>query len=241
MIKYIIAPYLNWLRSSPANLLARGLRHGISYTELEFYYVSRISNEFDEDELRLLDELEKGLKQILKSRWPGAVHISYDFYKTWDNLENGFPHTHGTSIFIPEHMLKNKSITLKTMVHEFVHVYQRTNPVKTHNLLSHWGYTPVCHVAQFRKNNYLLRANPDLNDLIYMDKEGNIEFMKFTSCTPSSILDVTNVKIGGEHSTVRDSIHEHPFEYMAYTLSEILMGDTDDSDDYIRTWLTSKN
>lgn len=239
----LIASYLCRLNLSPSNLIARGFHPTTSLSELESYYVTRITQTFSDIEMKNLKKLDNRLKSLIATKWPFAAHITYDYYKTLDNLENGFPHTHGSSIFLPQRMLSNNSLTLKTMVHEFIHVFQREYPIKTHELLTHWGYEPICYMSQYL-NVRRIRLNPDVNNLIYKDSNNNIEFMEYNNAEPTSLTDVYNVRIQNATYNKKEirrerpsSRHEHPFEYMAYTLSEILVGEKEIPDDFLRQWL----
>jgi hypothetical protein len=54
----------------------------------------------------------------------------------------------------------------------------------------------------------MIRANPDLDEFIYMDENGIEMVYKYRSITPNGINDIIPIK------------NEHPFELMAYEIAE---------------------
>jgi hypothetical protein len=55
------------------------------------------------------------------------------------------------------------------------------------------------------------RANPDMDDKLYMDKDNNIYYSQYNK-NPKSIMDV-------RYFPINESSYEHPFEKMAYEIS----------------------
>lgn len=114
--------------------------------------------------------------------------------------ENGFPHTHGDAIFIPEDMIYN--ISSLTLLHEKIHVFQRLYPCETHQLLLNiLGFS--FYVYDYGTNN--CRSNPDKNDIVYKDETGQIVSSMYTS--------------DAKHLTDIIDSRDHPYEIMAYLLS----------------------
>lgn len=125
-------------------------------------------------------------------------------------LEFGYPHTHGDTIFLPEgfieRMIKDAYSFRKTLIHEKVHVFQRMRPFETNKLiLDGWGF----RVAGFKEKVWegtAIRSNPDLNGLVYIDEQGGV---------------ISSAYASNGHEIV-DS-RDHPFEMMAYLIADLLM------------------
>lgn len=122
--------------------------------------------------------------------------------------EEGLPHTRTDIIFLSKYVLNNNELDLTNiLIHEKIHIYQRYNKELVENIIKNMGY----EITRKNKNIYLLRANPDLNDNIYYDKQNNIEMLGlYKNSTPNSISDIiiSNFSI------------EHPYEKMAYEIAE---------------------
>ena len=123
------------------------------------------------------------------------------------NYEDGMPHTRADLIFMPvEHIINSSDERLvKTLVHEKIHLLQRLFPDDE---------LVVSFMSNFRmidnKNSVkLFRNNPDLNEYIYENKQGQVMYYRYKSEYPNDINDIMDV----EH-------YEHPFEEMAYILSK---------------------
>jgi hypothetical protein len=63
-------------------------------------------------------------------------------------------------------------------------------------------------VSRKRETEPLIRANPDLDEFIYKDENEDEMINKYKSETPQGINDIIPSK------------NEHPFEVMAYEISE---------------------
>ena len=148
--------------------------------------------------------------------------------KTKDKvLEMGMPHTRGDVIFLSSYYLANNidnnDKLTKTMIHEIIHIYQRTHShdyiefLKVHD----WEVHPY--------NGNDKRLNPDLDEIVWKrpaqrgetaTKATRVEaggykiyIALFNSRNPKDLKDI-NIKKASE---------EHPYEYYAYKLSEELM------------------
>lgn len=127
--------------------------------------------------------------------------------KTTDqNVEMGMPHTRQHVIFLSGSFLNRKRSDKKlvrTLIHEFTHLYQRAFAERySAFLLSHeWTRVP------YNEND--LRINPDLEKQVW--KRGEQVFLaRFTSMNPKNLRDVQ----------LTQSRYEHPYEWYAYELSE---------------------
>jgi hypothetical protein len=104
---------------------------------------------------------------------------------------------------------------VKTLIHEKIHVYQRAYRPSILQTLYQNGYIPKMSRQQLAKNVKLIRANPDLDHLIYYhSKYGNM-YSYYNSELPRDVGDVSTS--GGE-----DTRYEHPFELMAYEVSSAI-------------------
>lgn len=122
------------------------------------------------------------------------------------SCEEGLPHTRQDIIFLSPNVLKRSVPEIASiLVHEKVHVYQRKFLQEFRDSLLANGYSIIGE----RREYPLARSNPDLDNLIYSDKDGNIMISLYKSDTPSSINDV-----------VASSHGEHPFEEIAYVIGD---------------------
>lgn len=202
--------------------IARGLSPNMDRNELIEYYSKRIIP-FTKSEQTLINNINMDLDRIIRSKWDSASKIKVRYVKTI-NLENNLPHTHGNVIFVPEKILKFEyKRLLKIIVHEFVHIFQRLEPIATSEIILKMGYTPVC--VRNKLTRYNIRLNPDVNNMIYRNCKGNIEIMVYNQSNPISLMDVHNVVIESNKMEIKDSnnLTEHPFEHMAYLFEDALM------------------
>lgn len=124
-----------------------------------------------------------------------------------NNYEEGFPHTRGNIIFLSETIINYSNIELiKTLIHESIHIYQRYNKEEIKKYLNENKFT----ISRLRDNVSLIRANPDLDEYIYKDKNGIEMIANYKSEFPTGISDITLPSLS----------NEHPYEYMAYTIAE---------------------
>jgi len=167
----------------------------------------------------------------------------YNIYK-FNGIENNFPHTHGNNILLPQSLFgdNGKYNNLFTIiVHEFIHVFQRNKPIETEILLNNLGYYAFTTRHDLAKT-FNIRLNPDLNNIIYQGKNKEINLMVYTSDRPSTLLDTIIISINDENKVYKEvyngtkkSYFEHPFEFMAYTLTDILIYNK--QDEIFEDWL----
>lgn len=128
---------------------------------------------------------------------------NWTFALVANTYEEGFPHTRGNIIFVSPVLLNmNHSELIKTLIHESIHIYQRYN--KIDDYLYKNGYS----ISRLRDKNSLIRANPDLDNYIYKNKEGKELIAYYKSEFPKSISDIVMME------------GEHPYEVMAYEYAE---------------------
>ena len=126
--------------------------------------------------------------------------------------ENGLPHTRSDVIILPQVALDNYSQhdLTKLILHEKIHIYQKMYPKEIENYIQHNNY------YKFKKRSEITdsRANPDLNEWVYNDSNNNT-FIAIYNSNPKNISDVTFYPNNNNNE-------EHPFEKMAYDMSETI-------------------
>jgi len=123
--------------------------------------------------------------------------------------EDGLPHTRENIIFLTTDLFASLDSLANTLLHEKVHVYQRMYP----ELVDQWLNDHRYASWKLIKDVPMTRANPDVNEWIYIDPVSKKPMMtKYSSANPSGISDVTT----------SNPAFEHPFEYMAYDIANRL-------------------
>ena len=122
--------------------------------------------------------------------------------------EEGYPHTRYNVIIIPLNLLKNESQLIDTLIHEKIHVYQKTYPEDIEKYLEDNGFSK--YKLRSDLNKYT-RSNPDMDQWIYKNNKDEIMMTEYMN-NPKSIMDVKTIPIN-------NSKYEHPFEYMAYNIT----------------------
>ena len=124
--------------------------------------------------------------------------------------EEGFPHTREDIIFLSPSVLNfDEKILTKTLIHESIHIYQRYNKSAIDEYMKKNGFEKI----RRREKNSLLRSNPDLDEFIYKDKNGNELIAYYNSEFPKGISDIRLNVIS----------EEHPYEKMAYEYADNYM------------------
>ena len=122
--------------------------------------------------------------------------------------ENGYPHTRFDIIFIDESIIHNHDF-VATLLHEKVHIYQRLYSREMEAWLAAEGYKRSAHRSSFP----LARANPDLDEWIYIDPYTKKEMVAlYNSQQPQSISD----------TQLSDHTFEHPYERLAYQIGGMI-------------------
>jgi hypothetical protein len=129
--------------------------------------------------------------------------------------ENGYPHTRGNVIFLSDAATlagNDDGELARTLLHEKVHVYQRLHRVAFAKGLHALGYRALPGVS--RRAIFRARANPDLDDAVYVAPDDSIMLALYRSDSPASISDVM-LTAAGEGA-------EHPNEAVAYRIAALL-------------------
>ena len=119
--------------------------------------------------------------------------------------ENGLPHTRENIILLPKEDINENSIKklTDTLIHEKVHIYQKTYSNDVGKYINEYNFK----IIKERDNNDNIRANPDLNNIIYKDNNNNTYKATYIN-NPKTIEDIT-------YSPINEQSYEHPYEKMA--------------------------
>jgi hypothetical protein len=121
--------------------------------------------------------------------------------------ESGLPHTRDQVILFPRYKLEqSERIFTRTLIHERIHIYQKRYPEDIQQYLKHNGYKRHKPISRS-----MTRANPDIDDWTYTDKEGNIMSAEYKK-DAKTLRDVV-------FTPKNTSEYEHPLEKMAVDLS----------------------
>lgn len=135
-----------------------------------------------------------------------------------------FPHTHADVICVPTTFFRDRGThktRIRTLIHEKLHVLQRLRPRLCHQTLLDMGYVrvgPRGHMPD-------ARSNPDLDAFIYRREGRCPTVMRLTGDTLSQTqgVCVQRQSISTTSDDETPDQYEHPFEKMAYTLSELIV------------------
>lgn len=172
--------------------LARASAAARDFTEAEKLRLKKLAN-FAAARLR-----SKSQPKIAALPWKFAVTRDMDY-------EDGIPHTRGNVIFLGDDALASADSALtKTLVHEQVHVFQKKHPEVIAEYIKTGGYRPIG-----KRPSGLVRANPDLTDVIYSDARGTPNVALYKSAQPRFISDIVGIT----------PEEEGPEERMAYEIA----------------------
>jgi hypothetical protein len=171
----------------------------VSMPEEYIYKIIEGCLNFTESQIEKLNSCSKIARKFFNNKYIWKFCLINNVY------EEGFPHTRMDIIFLSPNIVNYTDDNLiKILIHESVHIYQRYNKTEINNYLQENGYT----VSRRRDSEPFIRANPDLDEYIYKDKNGVEMINKYKSSMPKGINDIIPSK------------NEHPFETMAYEISE---------------------
>jgi len=164
-----------------------------------------------------------------ESRWKVAILV--------DRAENGYPHTVGDLICIPLSVLDEYDVPRlgRLFLHERVHVVQRADPEGARRYAKKLGYerTNTRRRDVSSSTRFLLRANPDLDEWMYLFR-GTMPAAVYTSDHPRSLAEamVVDTKTGkslmpsSSSSAITAAAAEHPHEAVAYDVVDSATGRT---------------
>ena len=164
--------------------------------------------------------------------------IKWKFAKT--DIESGYPHTLGDVIILPN--LDN--ISIETLIHEKIHIYQRLYPTETSKLIYDiWGFYPKKRI----EDELLARNNPDVDSFLYtidIIKDKYISQIYLPGANQighaNTMLMPDMIEIKPEALGLDKSIRqfEHPNEIMAELIASILVhGNTHIYDKKVIDWI----
>jgi hypothetical protein len=173
---------------------------------------------FTDDDINILDSsIQMANSKLKKFNTVGfnglkASQIQWRIGLIHNNIyENGFPHTRNNIIILPKYILENKNKLVEVLIHEKIHIYQKLYPSDILLYLKKNGF----HKYRIKDTNDNIRANPDTDNFIYKNLKGEIMKCLYQN-NPNTIEDVVFYPINEDK-------YEHPYEYMAYTLSKIIV------------------
>jgi hypothetical protein len=218
---------------SALDLYARNVNTSKDYIEI----IQMRSSSFTESEIQLLNRCALSADNLLHNikindidyakyiNLNELANVKWVFSKTnlktgkgEINYENGLPHTRKNVIFLSNYVLTNDEDELiKILIHEKIHVYQRNNEDIFKNIIVKMGYIEltdemISNNTELIKQIKYKRSNPDINKKLYKKISTNkISICTYKNDTPSGINDVSG-----------DYYEEHPYEEIAYELSEYI-------------------
>jgi hypothetical protein len=218
------------------NLKARSVKFPETYLKI----TSKSATNFTEEEKKQLTKaINIACEKLDNTRAKELKRHGIDKRKMWEMLqtwnlaktkdrvlEMGMPHTREDVIFLSGYYLAinsdNINKLVRTMIHEFIHIYQRKYSDEYNSFLKdhEWEIHP------YNENDK--RINPDLDDNVWKrpaqkgetaTKATRIEaggykifIARFKDRYPKDLKDID----------LKDSRYEHPYEYYAYKLSQEL-------------------
>ena len=112
--------------------------------------------------------------------------------------EFGMPHTQGDTIILNKNNIYLSDL-VTLLIHERIHIYQKLYPDDVDEFLKYYNFEKIS------KKNNIDRTNPDTNNFIYT---------RFNEIYECKIID-NNIACTNDNSA-----YEHPYEFMAYMISE---------------------
>ena len=145
------------------------------------------------------------IKKFLNLPWKFGLLCNNEY-------ENGLPHTREDVILLTRNHVENYSLKKLrvTILHEQVHVYQK----KYTNLMINYLNDNQFKRIKCRSEEDLIRANPDIDDYIYQDKNNNT-YRAVYNDNAKSVEDITYYPIDNQK-------YEHPFEQMAIYFEKLI-------------------
>jgi hypothetical protein len=201
---------------SKTDLIVRGVNTIDEYKETIKNSCLDISESNKKKLSKYITEANLKLKKFKISGFDGnkCADIPWIIGLTNNNYENGFPHTRNNIIVLSENILSIFNFNIvNTLIHEKIHIYQKTYPEDIKIYLDSNNFKKYLNRNEINKNQFNIRANPDLDNYLY--KMGDSIMMSVYNKNANDITDITTYPIN-------NSKYEHPFEYMAYTLSNII-------------------
>lgn len=182
-------------------------------------YITSIINScnynLNNDTINKVKKLCNKSDNIIKRFYPELYHLNWNICIFEGKVyEGGFPHTRLDIIFIPLDLLlyADENTLIKTFIHEKIHILQRLKPNSklVVEFLKDNNFTKYMTIQDMRSSHPRCRSNPDLDEWIYSDNN-RFYLCEYSKDYPDGLMDV-----------VQSNNLEHPFEIMAYRISEEL-------------------
>jgi len=201
-------------RFNKNDLLARNCNSISDYMDMIYESIYN----FSEQEINIMKKL---IKEINNLKWPCDSQVWIDPIKfnqlDWviggvqgKKYESGLPHTRSHVIIIPKDWIQDSLDFKNTLLHEKLHVYQKSYPEEFESFLKKNEWKIVKNYNQCST----CRSNPDTNHWIYK-KNKQTHVARYTS-NPKSVMDVTYYPINFYG-------YEHPAEKCVLDLIDIVM------------------
>lgn len=153
--------------------------------------------------------------------------VPWKFAVLSDHIEGGLPHTHHDVVCLPLSVITryDGDQLVRLLIHEKLHVLQKMHPHLCDAEVTRAGWVKVARRDQLDRNTLMdSRSNPDTDQYIYRRQDRCPTINIFNdSVAGKSLTDTRSVCVLQEDrtdpSTVTDE-YEHPFEMIAYLLSE---------------------
>lgn len=154
-----------------------------------------------------------------------------------EELENGYPHTHADTIFLPHPKFfdQPESEQLSILIHEWIHLYQRRFSIPFHKYLMEIRDLRIVGLTSEHPQHQLIRQNPDLNDLIYLDQSDDRYVIPILRKNATDLKEY-DLREYDAQNIFKKSVaspspeNEHPFEWVAYDLTRSILSKTVDVD-----------
>ena len=186
-------------------------------------YIIKSVSEFDSIEKAKIEKCILKINTWLLSK---SHNIEYFNEKDFYNIpwkigsiegklyENGLPHTRNDIIIISKNDIQNmseKKLT-KTLLHEKVHIYQKLNNSNANIFIYKKNFIKF----KQREQEDNIRANPDLDNWIYKNKNTNDIYKAVYNKDAKTIEDITYYPNNSQS-------FEHPFEAMAIEIENLYL------------------
>lgn len=148
--------------------------------------------------------------------------IPWRFAVLSDDVEGGMPHTHHDVVCIPRAILSGGDWLVRLLIHEKLHVLQKTRPGLCAASLADAGWVKVGRRSDV--DGRLLsraRSNPDTDGFIYR-RTGHCPTLAVFGA--DRLTDTERVCAWDREQPTAGpgpDVFEHPFEMIAYSLSEL--------------------
>lgn len=128
--------------------------------------------------------------------------------------EQGLPHTVNDTIIISSEYINKYNIysLTKILIHEKIHIYQKKYNNDSKIFINKNNFSIVKKIEEIDN----IRANPDIDDNIYIDNNNNIIYKCNYINSPKTISDVTY-----SNKNKTSQYYEHPLERMAIEIERL--------------------